>query len=294
MVLFSSLRRASRPSQVRPRWIAAWAGLALTASCSPPSAELETFWNQHDAESRERVDHSAWQTLLDAYLTPDATGVHLFDYAALEASAGDRDRLAGYLEALQELDPRRLSASEAMAYWINLYNALTVRVVVDHYPVDSIRQIHRSLVPLSGPWGDVLAVVAGRELTLDDIEHRILRPIWRDPRIHYAVNCAARGCPNLSARVFTGKDLEELLDEGARTFINHPRGVEIPDASSAVLSSIYEWYREDFGETDAELVAHLLEYANKELAESLEGFAGRFEFAYDWSLNEPRGSASQP
>ena len=184
---------------------------------------------------------------------------------------------------------RRRAAAEQMAYWINLYNAVTVQVVLGGYPVESIREIHEGLVPLTGPWGDVHANVAGQDLTLDDIEHRILRPIWKDPRIHYAVNCAAYGCPHLIATAFTADNLEELLDQGARDYVNHLRGVDVLDEAFAVVSSIYsdDWYREDFGVTDAEVLAHFLQYADAELAEQLRGFDGIMEYDYDWRLNEP-------
>ena len=134
-----------------------------------------------------------------------------------------------------------------MAYWINLYNALTVKVVLDAYPVDSIRDIHEGVSRLPAPWGDVHTNVAGQDLTLDQIEHGILRPIWRDERIHYAVNCAAYGCPHLLETAFTAANTESLLDAGARDYVNNPRGVDVVDDDFIVISSIYEWYAEDFG-----------------------------------------------
>ena len=270
-------------------------GLSVLAgvTCSAPRPESVPFWDERDDANPEQIAHDRWQAILDVYVSPDETGVNLFDYAALQANAADRERLTGYLDDLQAIDPRRLSAAEQMAYWINLYNALTVQVVLGDYPVESIREIHEGLVPLGGPWGDVHAAVAGQELTLDDIEHRILRPIWKDPRIHYAVNCAAYGCPHLLARAFTADNLEELLEQGARDYVNHLRGVDVLDEAFAVVSSVYapDWYREDFGETDAELIAHFLQYAEPELAELLRGFDGLFEFDYDWRLNAPSPAA---
>ena len=289
-------RNAHAPRRRTPRL--ALAGLvALSAlagaACSAPRPESVPFWDERDDANPEQIDHDRWQAMLDAYVTSDETGVNLFDYAALQANSVDRDRLTGYLADLQAIDPRRLAAAEQMAYWINLYNALTVQVVLGDYPVDSIREIHEGVVPLVGPWGDDHASVAGQPLSLDDIEHRILRPIWRDPRIHYAVNCAAYGCPHLLARAFTAENLEENLDQGARDFVNHPRGVEVLDEAFAVASSIYapDWYREDFGETDADVIAHFLQYAEPELAEQLRGFDGIMEFEYDWSLNAPPAAA---
>ena len=281
---------ASRGSALRPA-LAGLVALSLLggAACRAPRPESVPFWDQRDDANPERIDHDRWQAILDAYVSPDETGVNLFDYAALQANAADREKLTGYLDDLQAIDPRRLAAAEQMAYWINLYNALTVQVVLGDYPVDTIREIHEGVIPLVGPWGDVRASVAGQPLTLDDIEHRILRPIWKDARIHYAVNCAAYGCPHLLARAFTRDNLEELLEQGAHDFVNHPRGVEVLDEAFAVASSIYapDWYREDFGETDADVIAHFLQYAEPELAEQLRGFDGIMEFEYDWSLNAP-------
>ncbi len=241
---------------------------------------------EHDETNPDSLAHDEWQAILDVYLnTGDESGIHLFDYASLKANAADRARLGSYLAMLQEVDPRRYRRDEQMAYWINFYNALTVEVVVDGYPVDSIRDISRSIIPKQGPWGDAHATLLGRDLTLDNIEHDILRPIWKDPRIHYAVNCASRGCPNLAPQAYTADRLEEMLEQGARDYINHPRGVEILDESFGVASSIYNWFVEDFGGNEAGVIEHLLQYAAPELARQIESFDGGFEYEYDWALN---------
>ncbi len=274
------------------RSVLAVVAVALTAAaCTAPRPESVPFWDERDDSNPTTLDHAPWQAILDAYVSPDETGVNLFDYAALKANPADTERLTAYLDGLQAIDPRGYSADVQMAYWINLYNALTVHVVLGDYPVDTIREIHEGLVPLTGPWGDVHANVAGQDLTLDDIEHRILRPIWRDARIHYAVNCAAYGCPHLLTTAFTAANLESLLEQGARDYVNHPRGVDILDEAFGVISSIYsdDWYREDFGVTDADIIAHFLQYAEPELAEMLQTFDGIFEFDYDWRLNAPAG-----
>ena len=149
---------------------------------------------------------------------------------------------------LEGIDPREYRRAEQMAYWINFYNARTVKMVLDAYPVDTIREIHQGDAPMTGPWKDVCANVAGRDLTLDQIEHDILRPIWRDKRIHYAVNCAAYSCPQLMDTAFTAANTESLLEAGARAYVNSARGVDVVDDEFMVLSSIYKWYPEDFGE----------------------------------------------
>ena len=203
------------------------------------------------------------------------------------SSAEDAAKLADYLAHLQAHDPRTYPRAEQKAYWINFYNALTVQVVVNAYPVDSIRDIHESWIPLSGPWDDIHAQVAGQELTLNNIEHGILRPIWRDNRIHYAVNCASYGCPNQSPTVFTAANTEELLDASARAYINHPRGVDFVDDDFLMISSIYNWYVEDFGNSQETVFAHLIRYAEAGLAARLKDFAGSVDYEYDWNLNQP-------
>ena len=261
--------------------------LALgAASCAAPSADVS--WADHDATSAEQVDHVEWQALLDAYLiTDDPSGVNLVDYPKLQVNPADQERLERYIAYLEGLDPRRFARDEQMAYWINLYNAVTVKVVLGEYPVDSIKNIHEGVIPWTGPWGDIHTSAAGQPLTLDNIEHDILRPIWRDPRIHYAVNCASMGCPNLQPEVYTGENLERLLEQGAREYINHPRGAELLDEAFGVVSSIYFWFPEDFGNSEAGVLEHLRKYAEGELAEMLQDFDGSLDHEYDWSLNAP-------
>ena len=257
----------------------------LAAGCGAPQPEEIAGWDASDEARVDHIDHSAWQDILDRYIAPDAAGVNLVDYEALAADAGDAGKLAGYLDYLESLDPRGYKRAEQMAYWINFYNALTVKVVLDAYPVDTIRDIHEGVVPYTGPWDDVHARVAGEDLTLNHMEHGILRPIWQDERIHYAVNCAAYGCPHLLATAFTADNTEALLDAGARDYVNNPRGVDIVDEDFIVISSIYDWYTEDFGDTEESVKAHLIEHAEDDLASFLEGFEGFIEYDYDWSLN---------
>ncbi len=270
----------------RRRLVAGVLGAALlAATCGAPEPEEIEGWDASDESSVERIDHGAWQDILDGHVAPDSSGVNLVDYEGLAASAEDAAGLAGYLDYLQGLDPRDYSRAEQMAYWINFYNALTVQVVLDGYPVDTIRDIHEGVVPYTGPWDDVHARVAGEDLTLNDMEHGILRPIWQDRRIHYAVNCAAYGCPHLLDTAFTADNTEELLETGARDYVNNPRGVDVVDEDFIVISSIYDWYTEDFGNTEESVKAHLIEYAEHDLAEFLRGFEGFIEYDYDWSLN---------
>ncbi len=249
--------------------------------------ELIPFWDESDEQNTEKIDHNLWQSILNSYLAEHPSGVNRFDYGELKSAPQDLATLNSYLERLQSIDPRNYAREEQKAYWINFYNALTVKVVVDAYPVDSIKEIHESWIPRSGPWGDVHANVAGQELTLDNIEHGILRPIWKDERIHYAVNCASIGCPNLATHAYTAANLESLLNEGARAYVNDVRGVDVVDEDFIVLSSIYDWWVFDFGDSEEGVLAHLRKYADRELAVQLEEFSGAFDYEYDWDLNQP-------
>ena len=254
--------------------------LSINASAAP-SADAQEFWTKYDQDSTVEVSHDAWQELLDTYLDADHdSGVNRFDYGAV--SKKDRASLDSYLDSLQALDPRSLNKDEQLAYWINFYNALTVQVVLEEYPVESIRKI-RFLTSPFGPWDKNLVEVQGEDLSLNDIEHGILRPIWQDPRIHFAVNCASIGCPNLDEEVFTAANADELMEAAASSFINHARGVEVK-GTELVLSSIFDWYGGDFGSNEQEIVAYLAKYSEGDSAE-LEVIT-KVSYQYDWNLNK--------
>jgi hypothetical protein len=252
-----------------------------------PRAELWPRWTAHDPAATRPVDHSAWDELLARYNVPAADGSRRFDYGRV--AADDRRRLGAYVEGLTRTAVSSLARDEQRALWINLYNALTVRTVLDHWPVASIRDISISPGFFSvGPWDRKLVTMEGESLSLDDIEHRILRPVWKDPRIHYALNCAAIGCPDLLPVAFTAANTEERLEQAARAFVNHPRGARIEDERRLRVSSIYVWFRDDFGDGgDAAVIAHLARYATPELKARLgpiERIAGH---DYDWMINAP-------
>lgn len=232
------------------------------------------------------ADHSDWNAFLQRFVvTDDPSGVNLVRYRAVDAE--QRSALGEYLQALQDIDPATLTRDAQMAYWINLYNALTVELILDNPEVDSIRKIRSGLFS-AGPWDLDVAEVAGRTLTLNDIEHRILRPLFTDPRIHFAVNCASIGCPDLAAEAWTADNLESLLEAGARSYINHPRGARFEGGGggkSLQLSSIFDWYRDDFPEGREAFMDWLAGYAEPGLAERLRGYDGRIRHDYDWSLN---------
>lgn len=263
--------------------------MALMGPLAAPQAyaqEPAERFAGHDANSSVTVDHSAWDKLLAAYVVEGDDGLNRVDYAKLKKQGWPE--LKSYLERLQAVDVARLNRDEQFAFWANLYNAKTIDVVLEHYPVGSIRDIDISPGLFSnGPWGHKGLKVRGVELSLDDIEHGILRPIWKDPRIHYAVNCASVGCPNLGKSAFKGSALEPMLDAAAKGYVGSNRGVRVSNGV-VTASSIFSWYGSDFGANQAEILEHFRIYATPELQRRLQGARAIDKFEYDWNLNDAK------
>ena len=248
-----------------------------------PDAEPWPRWEKHDPASTARIDHSGWDLILKTYIRPGPDGVNRFAYSRL--SAEDTTQLHRYVDRLAATPISQFSRREQLAYWINFYNALTIQVVATHYPVASIREIDLGGGGFGGgPWAKKLVAVESEELSLNDIEHRILRPIWQDPRIHYAVNCASIGCPNLRRSAYQGDTVNRVLESAARDYVNNSRGVSIQDGDLTV-SSLYVWFRPDFGGSDAAILAHLRRYAGPTLKSALAGRETIADHRYDWGLN---------
>ncbi|MCG9599034.1 DUF547 domain-containing protein [Vibrio sp. Isolate25] len=243
---------------------------------SAPKSELWPYWNSHNDSSVTKVNHQPWQRLLDSYLTTEGEYT-LFRYSSVNPQG--KQQLNRYLTQLSRINPLQLNKAEQYAYWVNLYNALTIQLVLDAYPITSITKLGGFFS--FGPWDDEVVTINGKALTLNDIEHRILRPIWNDPRTHYAVNCASLGCPNLQSQAFTAENTEMLLERAAETFINSNKGVLIENGKIQ-LSSIYDWFSDDFGNKQ-QLVQHLAKYRPE-----LSDLNSKFSYAYDWSLNEKK------
>jgi len=251
-----------------------------------PDKELWQRWTAHDPTAETRISHTAWTEFLDRYLVVVPDGPNRLRYGAV--SSDDHQRLKAYITSLAQTPIRRFNRDQQFAYWVNLYNALTVDLVLDAYPVDSIRDISGGVFS-AGPWDQELVTIEGVALSLNDIEHRILRPIWDDPRIHYAVNCASIGCPDLQPQAFTAETTEPLLNLAARTYINAARGVWF-ESERLYASSIYNWFREDFGGSEAGILRHLRRYADQDLAARLQRVEAIAGYDYDWSLNNATSS----
>ncbi len=266
-------------------------GLAAgTARAEDPTAAF----GKAKSGSTTVVDHSAWTGLLQQYVVAGQDGLNRVKYRAFKS--GGHRALKDYVAALERVDPRQLDRGEQFAYWANLYNAKTIDVVLDSYPVKSIRDISlddsffgslASTVGAGGPWKTKIMSVAGMKLSLDDIEHKILRPVFKDPRVHYAVNCASIGCPNLGREAFTSAALDAQLDVGARAYVNSPRGFSVR-GGSVTASSIYKWFQGDFGGSKSGVLKHAMLYAEPKLKAALQKAGSIDSFDYDWKLNDTR------
>ncbi len=247
-------------------------------------------------------DHSPYDRVLKQY-------VHngLVDYRGLKAHPED---LHIYLKQLETLDPeiyQHWSRADQIAFWINAYNAITLEGILRHYPIQyggiiaRVRFPKSSIRQIDGFWDTVFIKVMGKDLTLNDIEHKILRGQFKEPRIHFALVCASLGCPKLASFAFVGDSLEQQLERQARVFIRDPQKVHLDRKKKVLfLSSIFDWYGEDFrpfaaqasgldrySRTERDVVAFVLKYLSPEDRMFVQQHQPEIEYLpYDWSLNE--------
>lgn len=226
--------------------------------------------------------HDVFDQLLAHYATDE--GVR---YEAWAAEKDDRARLDAYLAELQQIEVSRLDVADALAFWINLYNAATLKLVLDHYPIESLRDLSDEDTT---PWQRPLVIVEERSLSLDQIEHDILRAEFGEARIHFALNCAARGCPPLRPEAFRGATIDEQLEKATLDAIHDPAYVKVEcrDGDGGIyLSRIFEWYAEDFAKA-AGSVHYFLADRREDRLTILRERCELIYSRYDWSLNEAR------
>jgi len=220
----------------------------------------------------ESHDHSVWDGLLQKHVSDKGS----VDY---EGFIKDHDLLIQYLDHLSIGSPNPAkSQEEHLAYWINAYNAFTVKLIIDHWPLKSIKDIGGNIPMIDSPWSIKFFKIGGVDFDLDTIEHEILRKKFVEPRIHFAIVCASMSCPTLLNQAFVPTELESQLDSQTRAFINDSSKNRISDKSMA-LSQIFEWFKMDFSE-QGNLRKYIEPYTTVNLPE------GDIEFIeYDWSLN---------
>jgi hypothetical protein len=241
-------------------------------------------WPVEERLSLEAVEHEPWDGLLARYV--DELG--RVDYAGWSSAPGDIAALDNYLALLSRADPDREASRDArLAFWINAYNALTIRGILREYPTSSI-QDHVSRLGGYNIWRDLLLRVGDRDYSLGQIEHQVLRS-FGEPRIHFAIVCASRGCPRLLNRAYTASKLEQQLQENARAFFADPRNLTF-DASTSRLrvSPILKWYAADFGPDKGAMLGFLAPYLPADVSRQLSGGRSvQIEYLeYDWGLND--------
>ncbi|MFQ5511415.1 MAG: DUF547 domain-containing protein [Candidatus Krumholzibacteriia bacterium] len=214
------------------------------------------------------------------------------DYAAL---CGDA-RLPAYLARVAATDPGAIpDADSRLAFWLNAYNAFTLQVICDNYPVGSINDLHFGGLYVGSLtnktiWDREFIVINGEELSLNDIEHKIVRRRFGDPRAHFALVCASKSCPALRAEAFEGQTLGEQLDEQARLFFSEEQKNHFDiENKTAHLSRILDWYAGDFGDSNEAILLFVARYVSDPLAAAIQGDPAAWDIKhtdYDWSLNE--------
>ncbi len=204
------------------------------------------------------------------------------DYVGLKQEEAQLDRYLAYLNAS---DPAQMARNDQFAFYINAYNAYTLKLIIKNFengqPPESIKDIGSFF---SKPWSIKFVKIAGKTTTLDTIEHKILRPTFKDPRVHFAVNCASKSCPPLASTPYSGTELEQQLEASARAFINNSRENRL-EGNILYVSSIFKWFKEDFHDDP---LAFFKQYAEGDLKKRLSAAKGSIRVKYlyyNWSLN---------
>lgn len=228
-------------------------------------------------EGTKPPSHQSFDEFLKKFVSEEGK----VDYKGMGLRRGDLEK---YLNLLSQNPPDRTTwtQEEQLAYWINAYNAFTLKLILDHYPVKSIQDIKPKYpIPLVNTvWHLEFFQIGGKPASLDEIEHKILRKEFDEPRIHFAINCASFSCPILSRDAYIPEKLEEQLNRAARGFINDPKRNKI-SIDRVEISKIFSWFGEDFTRKGS-----LIDYLNKYSKVKISPKAKINNLDYDWSLNE--------
>lgn len=240
--------------------------------------------------------YAEYGALLGAFVRPPRV-----DYRALQAARGRLDRAVAAFAAPRAADERAWTRAERMAFWINAYNLFTLKAIVDHYPIESgwlTLAPRNSIRQIDGVWTRLTWQAAGRTLTLDDIEHRILRPEFADARVHFALTCASISCPPLAAEPYRATRLGAQLDAAGRAYLASAEGLRI-DGETMRVSSIFKWYGDDFiaayapkvpgtrAARERAILGIVSTFGPPAAAERARAGGARIRFLdYNWSLND--------
>lgn len=258
-----------------------WLWLFSSALWAAPSPQLWPLWDQSNPHNEHTISHDRWQQFLNRYIIlPAGSESYFVDYA--NVTAADAELLALYLDDQSRINPCLYSRDEQLAFWLNLHNALVVDLLLKHRDAANVQKIETGWFEQS-PWQRVLITVDNEPLSLDDIKHRILRPIWRNPHVHYALVNGAVGSPDLLPVAFDGQRIYQQLKQAAHHFINQQKAVAMV-GDDLLLSSIFEEYQADFGGEDGVLL-ELKIFAEPKLRQFLIGFDGTIDYQMDWTVN---------
>ncbi|MCP9235096.1 DUF547 domain-containing protein [Lewinella sp. JB7] len=231
------------------------------APAAPPSASTAAT---PPRPASDAPNHESWDALLRRHVSPSGR----VDYVGFSQNSAQLD---AYLDLLAKKTPgKSWSSAEALAYWINAYNAYTVKLILDNWPVKSIRDIDQ-------PWDKRWIKLGTKTYSLNQIEHEIIRPTFKEPRIHFALVCAAESCPPLANRAYTASNLEQMLETRTRSFINDEK-FNVTQEAVVRVSPLFDWYAQDFGDVK--------DYLNQYLTTDIPAGKELHFLEYDWSLND--------
>lgn len=234
------------------------------------------------ASSSKPVSHAIWDSLLRQH-------VNEAGFVNYKGFLQDSVRFNEYLDLLSRNHPnqKNWSKDERLAYWINAYNAFTIKLIMNHYPVESIKDIKNGIPFVNTVWDIKFIQIEDATYDLNNIEHGIIRPKFKDPRIHFAVNCASFSCPKLLNEAYTGEKLDQQLDRAAKDFLADP-SKNVIEKNEVKLSKILSWYRGDFNQYD-----NILDFVRAYAPIQVSSDAKVSYIPYDWSLNEQKADTVQ-
>jgi hypothetical protein len=247
-----------------------WAGLFLSVITTLQSCKVKDY-----ASDSKPIDHGIWDKLTAKHVTPEG-------YVDYEGFIADSVQVNAYLALLGKHHPNdtHWSRDERLAYWINAYNAFTLKLIMDHYPVQSIKDIKNGIPFVNTVWDIKFIEIEDRTYDLNNIEHGIIRPKFAEPRIHFAVNCASVSCPRLRNEAYTAERLDSQLTDQTESFLADNSKNKI-SKNELQLSKLFTWYGGDFKNNGQEVIDFIRKYTDQEISDD----AKVKYIEYNWDLN---------
>lgn len=241
------------------------------------------------------VNRVSAQTTARHRVFTELLSTHVHDGIVNYKEMRSDNRLAVYISWLAKVDPDTLpNKKEQLAFWINVYNAYTLKIICDNYPVGSINDLHSGGLIIGSMlkttvWDKKIVIVNGKTMTLNAIEHEIVRPTFKDPRAHFALVCASKSCPQLRSEAYEGEILDRQLDEQGRAFLGDPFRNEFdPVNRVAEISKIFSWFQNDFGPSEEAVLRYVVRFLPDSLSKKITADPNSWDVeykSYDWSLN---------